>query len=147
MSTSRRYFSIHEANAQVPELTRALLAALQLRARLKSLYKKLDDAGYAPEGEDFPIAVKRAPSDVVRDRGSFKAMVEALREQVSAIQKLGCTIKDLETGLIDWWAKEGDRDVLLCWRLGEPTVAHWHEPEAGFAGRRPINELEGIIDG
>ena len=144
---SRRYFSIDEANAQVPELTRALLATLQLRARLKSLYKKLDDAGYAPEGEAFPIVVKRAPPEVTRDRGIFKAMVEALREQVNAVQALGCTIKDLETGLVDWWAREGDRDVLLCWRLGEPTVAHWHEPDAGFAGRRPLDELGASAEG
>ena len=139
---SRRYFSLDEANAQVPELTRALLAALQLRARLKALYKKLDDAGFAPEGEGFPIVIKRAPAEVTRDRASFKAMVETLREQVAGVQALGCTIKDLESGLIDWWARKGDQDVLLCWRLGEPAVTHWHEPDAGFAGRRPVSELE-----
>lgn len=137
----RRYFSLAEANAQLPELTRAFLTAMQLRGRLKSLYKRLDDEGYAPEGDGFEIVVPKAPPEITRLRASFKAMVETLHEEVASVTALGCTIKDLETGLVDWWAREGDRDVLLCWRLGEPEVAHWHDEQAGFAGRRPLSEL------
>lgn len=136
-----QYFTLAEANAQLPALTRGFLTVMQLRGRLKALYAKLDEDGYAPEGDRFEIAVPKAPLDVLRARASFKAMVETLREQVAAINALGCTIKDLEIGLVDWWATEGGRDVLLCWRLGEPEVAHWHEPQAGFSGRRPLSEL------
>lgn len=144
MSTDRQYFSLAEANAQLPALTRGFLAVMQLRGRLKALYAKLDEDGFAPEGDTFEIALPKAPLDVLRSRASFKAMVETLREQVAAINAMGCTIKDLEIGLVDWWATEGGRDVLLCWRLGEPEVAHWHDPQTGFAGRRPLSELAAV---
>ena len=51
-------------------------------------------------------------------------------------------ITDLDVGLVDWFGKDGEEDILLCWRFGEPEVAWFHDLEAGFAGRRPISELK-----
>jgi len=47
-------------------------------------------------------------------------------------------LRDPETGLIDFPSRLGDREVLLCWRLGEHAVAFWHGPETGFSGRKPL---------
>lgn len=62
------------------------------------------------------------------------AVAECIRE----IQRLGAEVKDPETGLVDFPARRGEEEVLLCWRLGEPEVAFWHSLEGGFAGRRPL---------
>ncbi len=61
--------------------------------------------------------------------------IEAL---VSQIQATGALVKDLETGLLDFPAWRDGREVYLCWRYGEETVAYWHEVDAGFAGRKPL---------
>jgi len=60
---------------------------------------------------------------------------------VSEINSCGCEIKDIESGLVDWYARVGDRDVYLCWRFGEKEVGFFHELDTGFAGRRPIADL------
>ena len=57
---------------------------------------------------------------------------------VQQIQDLGAVVKDVDTGLVDFPAVHRGRDVLLCWRLGEDEVGHWHDLESGFAGRRPL---------
>ena len=54
----------------------------------------------------------------------------------------GVLVKDLDQGLVDFYALMGDRLVFLCWQLGEPEVAHWHALEEGFAGRRPLKNAE-----
>ena len=59
---------------------------------------------------------------------------------VDQINELGVQVKDLDRGLIDFPARhpQTGETVLLCWELGEPEIAYWHELETGFAGRKPL---------
>ncbi|TMB93458.1 MAG: DUF2203 family protein, partial [Chloroflexi bacterium] len=71
--------------------------------------------------------------------GMEKAAVK-IKELAERVQSYGCELKDMEMGLIDFrWLRE-DREVYLCWKLGEARVEHWHELETGFAGRQPLEE-------
>ncbi len=120
---------------------------MQLRTQLKTLYQRLEDAGLRPNSDDIetldiPLP-SDAPQDAVADRGMFRALAETLKEQIDAIHDTGCTIKDVEEGLVDWPTMHDGREVLLCWKYGEQKVAHWHELGSGFAGRRPVSELGG----
>src|SRR5262244_418793 len=98
-----RYFTLAEANAQVAELIELFTRIFKLRGELKRSYAKLEAARFAPIGEDFEPAIPGAPVDVVRGRTLFKAMTELLRADVNAVMALGCQIKDLDIGLVDWY--------------------------------------------
>ena len=63
---------------------------------------------------------------------------DKLQEYQEELKRLGIELKDFHAGLIDFPSWMGKREVYLCWKLGEPQVAHWHELDAGFAGRRKI---------
>jgi hypothetical protein len=78
------------------------------------------------------------PSELAELAAAVERESAALAEAVRGIQELGAQVKDLDTGLIDFPARNRDEDVLLCWQLGEPEVAYWHGPDDGFAGRRPL---------
>ena len=143
---AKRYFTVEEVNLLVPELEGIFARVMQLRAQLKAIYKRLETLGFAPQGEHFTPEVPGAPPETVRDRAAFKALAELLRTELAAISALGCQIKDIETGLVDWFSLDprdprGDDEVLLCWRFGEKAVEWYHDLEAGFAGRRPVTEL------
>jgi hypothetical protein len=149
MSSSEvRYFTLDEANQQLAVLRQLFERVMQLRAQLKTLYHRLENAGHPPReghlrGEvPSPPPGRDVPADVQRDLVLFRGLVETLREQVDEIQETGCTIKDIEVGLVDWPALHRGREVLLCWKYGEPEVGWWHDLDAGFAGRRPVSELE-----
>lgn len=61
----------------------------------------------------------------------------------SAVERLaakGIRVKDPARGLVDFPALRAGREVWLCWKVGEPSIEHWHERDAGFAGRQPIDE-------
>jgi hypothetical protein len=165
---AKRYYTVAEANQWVPELRELFGRVMQLRAQVKLVYQRLAEAGHAPSDEeiesddddelegDVELEVDQADEfggqgddageqlspEVVRDKAWFSGLLETLRDQIVAIQDTGCLIKDIEIGLVDWVSVHQGREVYLCWRYGESQVAWWHEIEAGFAGRRPISELE-----
>jgi hypothetical protein len=75
-----------------------------------------------------------------RVRMAIATMTAQVTQRIHAIGELGVIVKDLEMGLVDFPARRGGREVYLCWRLGEERIAWWHEVDAGFAGRQPLEE-------
>ena len=165
MADSKHFFTLDEVNGELVRLRELFSAVMQLRGQLKGIYQRLDAAGHPPREEDLKDdpdegdegdedddsdegdedeadQEQEPPPDVQRDLARFRGLVETLREQIEAIQDTGCVIKDIEIGLVNWPALHQGREVLLCWKYGEPEVAFWHELNTGFAGRRPVSELE-----
>jgi hypothetical protein len=123
----RRFFTVLEANELIPFLTERL-------RQLRSIYEGLkDQAGdHTPALQDV-IARGGIPVDT-----GYLHLVAQLQGLTSEICSQGCHIKDLERGLIDFPTIWEGREVYLCWRLGEREVNFWHEVDAGFAGRQPL---------
>jgi hypothetical protein len=71
----------------------------------------------------------------------IKGIVDQMGASVARLDGWGITLRDIETGLIDFPALVDGRQVWLCWKLGEGDVEWWHELDSGFAGRRPLAEL------
>jgi len=71
----------------------------------------------------------------------FRALVQEINTIVEQVNDMGCLVKDLDSGLVDFYGVRDGEPVFLCWQFGEPAVAHWHPVEGGFASRQPI---EGI---
>ena len=65
-------------------------------------------------------------------------LAEDIRQLAGEVEALGCELKDIAMGLVDFRAVRQGREVYLCWRLGEPGIAFWHELEAGYMGRQPL---------
>lgn len=137
-----RLFTLAEANAEIAGVRERLARVMRLRAQLKSLRAALAVHGLSPSLElAFGGRCARAPRQVRRDAACFHALLAVFDEEIAAIQRDGCQIRDAEVGLVDWPALHHDRTVMLCWRLGEPSIRYWHELAAGFNGRRPVSEL------
>ncbi len=114
---------------------------LQMKAQVRTVYAQLEELGFAPGGDDFDIVPDGANAAAINGLTTLKTLIDALKVEVNALNDAGCLIKDMDEGIVDWYASRGDRDVLLCWKLGEKEVGFWHDPDTGFAGRRPISEL------
>jgi hypothetical protein len=77
-----------------------------------------------------------------RIRLRIQGVVDQMQASVARIDGWGITLRDIDSGLIDFPALVTGRQVWLCWRLGEGDVDWWHELNVGFSGRRRLNELE-----
>jgi hypothetical protein len=137
----KHYYTVAEANECVPALQDIFGRVIRLRSQLKTIYGRLDARKFAPTSDDFTPYVKGAPPEVLHDRATFKGLIELVKAEIAAVQDQGCVIKDIDTGLVDWFGKSGEDEVLLCWRFGEREVGFFHDLESGIAGRRPVSEL------
>ena len=70
-----------------------------------------------------------------------REVVRRMQESVGQIDAWGVTLRDINTGLIDFPALANGRPIWLCWRLGEDDIAWWHEANTGFDSRQPLTEL------
>jgi hypothetical protein len=73
-------------------------------------------------------------------RAEMEAQVQLARESIAEIDSIGVQVKDLETGLLDFPCRLDDQVVLLCWRMGEPAIEHWHTVDSGIKDRQPVDE-------
>ncbi len=87
------------------------------------------------------IAIKKE-ADGKTDDEAIGLVMERLGREIQKLEDLGCVLKDMDTGLIDFPAVRLGTRVWLCWRSGEERVTFWHELHEGFTGRKPVNEKE-----
>ena len=74
-----------------------------------------------------------------RFRSAHNRTVAKVRDALEQIQAIGCLVKDLESGLVDFPAILKNEEVYLCWRLGEDRIRFYHRQDEGFSGRKPID--------
>jgi hypothetical protein len=70
-------------------------------------------------------------------RDAARPLVQ-LSRAVSELEAVDVVLRDVERGLIDFPALREGEEVYLCWLLEEDEIRFWHQPDAGFAGRRPL---------
>ena len=129
-----RHFTPEEANAAlvaVRPLVERLVAQrrehVEALARQEELERKIRG-----NGGGIP------PAELAAATADLDAIARRLARLVDEIAEHGAQVKDLDVGLIDFPARRRGETVLLCWRLGEDEIRHWHRVEDGFAGRRPL---------
>lgn len=123
MTQGKRY-TVEDANELLPRLAPALV---ELRDKFEAAAAIRARVARAAAGNGHP----RSGEDEQR-------MLARVAELLGRIQEWGLELRDVSTGLVDFPAEMHGQPAYLCWRLGEPEVAHWHSPEDGFQGRRPL---------
>jgi hypothetical protein len=143
MEREERFFTVAEANALLPRLEEILERLLVLYREISRLFSDLNARGLAVREEE---ASPDDTQEIREQRARLRHLALELEEGISEVTGMGCFLKDIETGLVDFLSRRGGRSVFLCWRRGEPDVAWWHHLGAGYQGRRPIrsaDEFEG----
>jgi len=129
-----RTFTPEEANealADVRPLTERMVAARHELADAHQAQAELVAVIAGNGGGVDSAELAQAAKEVERLAGEIVGAVQQ-------IQDLGAVVKDVDSGLVDFPAVHRGRDVLLCWRLGEDEVGHWHDLESGLAGRQEL---------
>lgn len=124
MVESERRFTPEQANAELAELRERLPRLRDARREVIRTSERITDAVAADGGGV-------AGSEWFEAQRTLKAEVIYLAER-------GILLRDPETGLVDFPGEIDDRDVFLCWRLGEEEVAWYHEQHSGYASRKPL---------
>ena len=128
-----RQFTLEEANALLPRLRDLLFQIQESKANHDGLEEQAEE--YAQHVSSNGHVVEKKLNETRQELAKTAAEVSSLIERVN---DLGCEVKDIDEGLVDFRNEREGREVYLCWKLGEPDIRWWHELETGFAGRRPL---------
>lgn len=108
-------------------------------ADIAGLYPAWRDLVYRYE---FVAAQARPETGELPEQLDLKRQIDAVAHQINdflaELEQVGCVFKGFPDGLVDFYGKLDGRDIFWCWKLGEDEIHHWHELEAGFAGRQEI---------
>jgi hypothetical protein len=131
-----KIFTLEQANAMLP-LVRAIMKDLAELSR--DVLERRERLAFLLSGRDAKS------SDLYRDElaqieEELQKDNERLRDYVRELHELGVEPKNGPEGLVDFRCLMDGRVVYLCWKLGEPKIGHWHELDAGFAGRQPLSD-------
>jgi hypothetical protein len=132
-----RYFTLPQAEGLLPEVERFLRDALFQKSEALIAHRELEETSDRIRMSGG-MQVNQGQLQAVLTRRDTSAA--ALKDALERIEETGALVKDLDIGLIDFLSRFQDRDVCLCWKLGESGIGFWHGLEEGFQGRRPIDQ-------
>jgi len=125
-----RYFTLKEANATLKEIAPLIEEIFKIRQTI------LDR-----RPEVWPVIERAAGNGGSQAASKLVREFERMDTLIHQIQDMGVLLKDLNMGLLDFPYLKDGREIYLCWKYGEEKIAFWHEIEAGYAGRQPIETL------
>ena len=134
---ARKYFSLAEANRTLPLVKRIVADITERYPRWRDLVYNYEYAAAQsrPEwGES---------SEQERLRAEIDDVAHEINDFLLELEQVGCVFKGFEQGLVDFYGKLDGREVFWCWKVGEERIEHWHDLEAGYAGRQHVPELVG----
>ena len=133
---AERTFSLEEAQSLLPVLESLLRTAIDGKKLIESVEAELQEVAHRVflNGGTFLNIVHLARRKAEREKS-----VQRVKDSIAEIDSIGVQVKDLDIGLLDFPCMVDGDVVLLCWKLGEKGITHYHGTNDGFAGRKPID--------
>jgi hypothetical protein len=132
-----RSFTLEEAQSLLPVLESLLRTAIDGKKLIEAVDAELQDLAHRVflSGGLLVNIVQ-----VARRKAEREKTIQRVKDTLAEIDATGVQVKDLDIGLLDFPCQVDGRTLLLCWKLGEKGITHWHDTGEGFAGRKPIDE-------
>ncbi|HSD84516.1 MAG TPA: DUF2203 domain-containing protein [Anaerolineae bacterium] len=122
-----KHFTAEEANRALPQVR--LLVAQIMQAR---------EAIIQAQPELWPVLEKSIGNGGSKKAGELLTEFRRVELGMKGLQEMGCVLKDMSMGLVDFPALREGREVLLCWKYNEPEVMFWHDLQSGYQGRKSL---------
>jgi hypothetical protein len=127
---AKRYFTLAEANALVPQLTQSIHSLQELKREISQKHRRL-----LAEKQMRPAE----PDTFFAQEAELEFLLFNAQSILKGIADLGAELKDIDLGLVDFPTWIDGQEALLCWHLGESEIRYWHGLYEGFQGRKPIS--------
>lgn len=128
----KRYFTIDEAEKILPDVENKLKILLGLRKTIQ-LMRSVKISYEEASQENYVQSMKI--------QKEYHRLLAEFYDNLIQLEEMGCLVKDMEVGLVDFYSVYKGREIFLCWRSGERGIGHWHEVSGGYVGRKPINMI------
>ncbi|HEY1262146.1 MAG TPA: DUF2203 domain-containing protein [Terriglobales bacterium] len=134
---SDRTFTLDEAQTLLPVLESLLRTSIDAKKLIETVDAEFQETAqrvFLAGGMHLNIV------QLARRKAEREKAAQRVKDSLAEIDAMGVQVKDLDIGLLDFPCEVEGRTVLLCWKLGEKCISHWHTVSEGFAGRKPVDE-------
>ena len=132
-----RYFTLQQAEKLLPKVEAEIRQAIILKREHDRAEEELNAMLRQVAVAGGMLLDRQA---LLARRGRRDATAARLGEILEEVQQIGCQVKDLDIGLLDFPTLLDGEEVLLCWKLGETSIEYWHGTTEGFRGRKRIDQ-------
>ena len=132
-----RTFTLQEAQVLLPVLETLLKTAIEGKKLIEQVdedFQQVSNRIFLHGGVEVDVAA------LARRKAEKDKAVQRVKDALGEIDATGVQVKDLDMGLLDFPCVVEDQTILLCWKLGEKNIAHWHGLEEGYRRRKPIDD-------
>ena len=131
-----RTFTLDEAQDLLPVLESLLRTSIEGKKLIEAV-----DAEFLATARRVFISGGMSLNVVhfAKRKAEREKAIQRVKDAMDEIDAMGVQVKDLDIGLLDFPCEVDGQVVLLCWKLGENAITHWHGMSEGFAGRKPID--------
>ncbi len=129
----KKYFTVESAQKLIPKIKKSILRLQSLKKSVESVASVRIEPGALGQEELITTSTKLSKE---YHKLSYEFYLELER-----LEKNGCILKDLELGLVDFYNRFEERDIFLCWKIGESRLIAWHETDSGYSERQQIVDL------
>lgn len=133
----KKNFTLEEAQNLLPVMESLLRTSMESKRRIEEIeedFKKIHHSVFLRGGVQLDIVA------LSRWRAESDKAIQRVKDAMAEIESIGAQVKDLDIGLIDFPCQVDGTTILLCWKMGETRITHWHGTNEGFAARKPIDE-------
>jgi hypothetical protein len=123
-----RIYTPQDANNTLPEVSKKFNDILCQKNHVLELHEELQRT----------LELNSDLEEFIKKKQELNVAVTALYRAIEGLESMGIVIKSVEEGLVDFPCKRFDKEVWLCWKLGESEIKFWHTKEEGFLGRKPL---------
>ncbi len=134
---SERTFTLAEAQGLLQTLESLLRSAIQSKKLIEEVDRLFEKTAYRVLMNGGMLLDSK---HLARRKAEREHAIQRARDAVAEIDAIGVQVKDLDIGLLDFPCEVEGEVILLCWKMGEAKITHWHNTSEGFAGRKPIDE-------
>jgi len=134
---STRTFTLDEAKLLLPVLESLLRTAISGKKLIEEVDGELQELShriFLNGGTHVDVVA------VARRKAERAKAEQRAKDALAEIDSIGVQVKDIDIGLLDFPCEVDGKTVLLCWKMGENSITHWHGTDEGFAGRKLIDE-------
>ena len=132
-----KLFTVESANRLLPAIQARLAEMRVTHGEILRLQGKVDIEEMTGGSADGKLS-RQVQQQITKLNEAVLKHMETFEEQLEDFHALGCELKDLSRGLVDFYTLRNGGLAYLCWVEGENEIEFWHSLEGGFAARRPL---------
>ena len=130
--SKKKYFSVKQVQSLLPRVESVLSRTITLNKAL-DLLSSIEIEVYEDDYDNL--------KKVTKMNKQFHKLSFEFYANIEQLEELGCVIKDLESGIVDFYSVHEGKEIFLCWKIGEKKIEFYHEIDDGYVGRKPLQSL------